>query len=153
MSETLSVLPLAAGSVWEKVAFIVAILLIAYVTRFLPYGLRAMTSTMVQVHTDLEEASRVCGAGLLHTFRRVLFPLLRPGFMAGWAILATIFMREFSTSLFLYTPRSEPVGPLLYHLWIDGLHGRMAALGVVVSLVSVVLVAGARRASRTQIAD
>ena len=31
MPETLSVLPLAAGSLWEKVAFIVAILLIAYV--------------------------------------------------------------------------------------------------------------------------
>jgi iron(III) transport system permease protein len=125
------------------------ILLIAYITRFMPYGLRTMTSTMVQIHTELEEASRVSGAGVLHTFQRILFPLLRPGFMAGWAILATIFIREFSTSLFLYTPRSEPVGPLLYHLWLDGLQGRMAALGVVVSLASVILVAAARRVSRT----
>jgi iron(III) transport system permease protein len=124
------------------------ILLIAYITRFLPFGLRAMTSTMVQVQTELEEASRVCGAGLVHTFRRILFPLLRPGFIAGWAILATIFMREFSTSLFLYTPRSEPVGPLLYHLWIDGQQGRMAALGVVVSVASLVLVAVVRRVTR-----
>jgi ABC-type Fe3+ transport system permease subunit len=68
--------------------------------------------------------------------------------MAGWVILATTFMREFSTSLFLYTPRSEPVGPLLYHLWIDGYQGRMAALGVVVSLASLVLVALARRVMR-----
>jgi ABC-type Fe3+ transport system permease subunit len=58
-------------------------------------------------------------------------------------------MREFSTSLFLYTPRSEPIGPLLYHLWIDGQSGRMAALGVGVSLVSVVLVAAVRRIART----
>ncbi len=150
---------LAIGLLWGYVRLPVPIyatawiLLIAYVTRFLPYGLRAMTSTMVQVHSDLEEASRVCGAGLVHTFRRILFPLLRPGFLAGWAILATIFMREFSTSLFLYTPRSEPVGPLLYHLWIDGLHGRMAALGVTVSLVSVVLVAVARRAGRTRVGE
>jgi ABC-type Fe3+ transport system permease subunit len=72
--------------------------------------------------------------------------------MAGWAILATIFMREFSTSLFLYTPRSEPIGPLLYHLWIDGQHGRMAALGVVVSLTSVLLVAAAGRITRTPLA-
>lgn len=142
---------LAIGLLWGYVRLPVpiyataGILLIAYVTRFLPFGLRAMTSTMVQVHTELEEASRVCGAGITHTFRRILFPLLGPGFMAGWAILATIFMREFSTSLFLYTPRSEPVGPLLYHLWIDGLQGRMAALGVVVSLASVLLVVAARR--------
>jgi len=145
---------LAIGLLWGYVRFPVAIyatiwiLLIAYLTRFLPYGLRAMTSTMVQIHGELEEASRICGAGRIRTFRRILLPLLRPGFLAGWAILATIFMREFSASLFLYTPRSEPVGPLLYHLWIDGLQGRMAALGVLVSVVSVLLVAGARRAGR-----
>jgi len=149
---------LAIGLLWGYVRFPVPIyatiwiLLIAYVTRFLPFGLRAITSTMVQVHRELEESSRVCGGGLVTTFRRILLPLLRPGFMAGWAILATIFMREFSTSLFLYTPRSEPIGPLLYHLWIDGQHGRMAALGVVVSLTSVLLVAAAGRITRTPLA-
>ncbi len=150
---------LAIGLLWGYVRFPIPIyatiwiLLIAYLTRFLPYGLRAMTSTMVQVHTELEEASRMCGAGRIATFRRILLPLLRPGFLAGWAILATIFMREFSASLFLYTPSSEPVGPLMYHFWIDGLQGRMAALGVLVSVVSVLLVAGARRAGRGTAAE
>jgi iron(III) transport system permease protein len=145
---------LAIGLLWGYVRLPIAIyatiwiLFIGYVTRFLPYGLRTMTSTMVQVHTELEEASRICGAGVLATFRRILLPLLRPGFMAGWAILATIFMREFSLSLFLYTPNSEPLGPLLYHFWIDAQAGRMAALGVIVSLASVVLVTIARRVSR-----
>jgi iron(III) transport system permease protein len=148
---------LAIGLLWGYVRLPVPIyatiwiLLIAYVTRFLPYGLRAMTSTMVQVHAELEEASRVSGAGLLQTFRRILLPLLRPGFMAGWVILATVFMREFSTSLFLYTPRSEPVGPLLYHLWVDGYPGRMAALGVVISLASLALVAAVRRVTRVSL--
>jgi iron(III) transport system permease protein len=150
---------LAIGLLWGYVRLPIPIyatiwiLLIAYITRFLPFGLRAMTSAMVQVHGDLEEASRVCGAGLVHTFRRILLPLLRPGFIAGWAILATIFMREFSTSLFLYTPRSEPVGPLLYHLWVDGQQGRMAALGVAVSAVSLALVAGARRLARVPLTE
>jgi iron(III) transport system permease protein len=150
---------LAIGLLWGYVRLPIAIyatiwiLMIAYITRFLPYGLRAMTSTMVQVHTELEEASRICGAGLLTTVRRILMPLLRPGFMAGWAILVTIFMREFSLSLFLYTPRSEPLGPLLYHFWIDAQQGRMAALGVVISLVSVALVAAARRVSRASTAS
>lgn len=145
---------LAIGLLWGYVRFPIPIyatiwiLLIAYLTRFMPYGLRAMTSTMVQVHAELEEASRICGAGRIRTFRRILLPLLRPGFLAGWAILATIFMREFSASLFLYTPRSEPVGPLMYHLWIDGLQGRMAALGVLVSIVSLLLMVGARRLGR-----
>jgi len=89
------------------------ILLIGYITRFLPYGLRSMTSTIVQLHDDLPQASMVCGASFLTTFRRIMLPLLRPGFVAGWIILATIFLREFSTSIFLYSPGSEPLGPLL----------------------------------------
>lgn len=128
------------GTIW--------ILLIAYVTRFLPYGLRAVTSTIVQIHTDLEEASRAAGAGVGTTLRRVLFPLMRPGLIAGWILLATIFMREFSLSLFLYSPSSEPVGPLLYFLWLDGQTGAVGALGMLVSVVSAILVAVASRYAR-----
>lgn len=125
------------GTIW--------ILLIGYITRFLPYGLRSMSSTIVQIHDELEDASKACGAGFVATFRRVLLPLMRPGFIAGWIILATIYLREFSMSVFLYSPGSEPIGPLLYHFYVDGNYGPMAALGIVVSLVSVVLIVIARR--------
>ena len=145
---------LAIGLLWAYVQVplpiyaTVWILLIAYVTRFLPYGLRSVTSTVVQVHQDLEEASRAAGAGMWTTFRRILLPLMRPGLIAGWILLATIFMREFSLSLFLYTPSSEPVGPLLYFMWLDGLTGPLAALGLLVSVVSTILVAVASRYAR-----
>ena len=145
---------LAIGLLWAYVRVplpiyaTVWILLIAYVTRFLPYGLRAVTSTVVQIHKDLEEASRASGGGVWTTFRRILLPLMRPGLIAGWILLATIFMREFSLSLFLYTPSSEPVGPLLYFMWLDGLTGPLAALGLLVSAVSTVLVVIASRYAR-----
>lgn len=145
---------LAIGLLWAYVQMPVPIyatiwiLLIAYVTRFLPYGLRSVTSTIVQIHKELEEASQVCGGGFWSTLRRILFPLMRPGLIAGWILLATIFIREFSLSLFLYTPSAEPVGPLLYYLWLDGLTGPLGALGILVSAVSAVLVMIARRFSR-----
>ena len=145
---------LALGLLWAYVDFPVPIyatiwiILIAYVTRFLPYGLRAVSSTIVQVHKELEEASTVCGAGFLETFRRILIPLMRPGIMAGWIILATIFMREFSATLFLYSPGSEPLGPLLYFLYLDGMRGRVGALGIVISIICVGLIAIAQRLSR-----
>ena len=145
---------LAIGLLWGYVQMPVPvyatlwILLIAYVTRFLPYGLRAVTSTIVQIQKELEEASRACGAGFWTTLRRILLPLMRPGLIAGWILLATIFMREFSLSLFLYTPSSEPVGPLLYFLWLDGMTGPLGALGMLVSVVSAVLVAVASRFAR-----
>ena len=121
------------------------ILLIGYVTRFLPYGLRSMTSTIVQLHDDLPQASLVCGASFMTTFRRILLPLLRPGFIAGWIILATIFLREFSTSIFLYSPGSEPLGPLLYHFYVDGNLGPMCSLALIVSVVCITLILIARR--------
>ena len=145
---------LALGLLWAYIDFPIPvyatiwIILIAYVTRFLPYGMRAVSSTIIQVHRELEEASIACGAGFLATFRRVLIPMMRPGVMAGWIILMTIFMREFSATLFLYSPGSEPLGPLLYFLYLDGMRGRVAAIGLVISVISVILIAIAQHYSR-----
>jgi iron(III) transport system permease protein len=144
---------LALGLLWAYVDFPIPIygtlwiILIAYVTRFLPYGMRAVSSTIIQVHKELEEASVACGAGFLATFRRVLIPMMRPGVMAGWIILVTIFMREFSATLFLYSPGAEPLGPLLYFLYLDGMRGRVAAIGLVISVISIILIAIAQRYS------
>ena len=145
---------MALGLLWAYVDFPIPvygtlwIILIAYITRFLPYGLRAVSSTIIQVHKELEEASVACGAGFLATFRRVLIPMMRPGVMAGWIILATIFLREFSATLFLYSPGAEPLGPLLYFLYLDGMRGRVAAIGLVISAISIILIAIAQHYSR-----
>ncbi len=145
---------LALGLLWAYVDFPIPIygtiwiIMIAYITRFLPYGLRAVSSTIIQIHKELEEASTACGAGFFATFRRILVPMMRPGIMAGWIILATTFMREFSATLFLYSPGSEALGPLLYFLYLDGMRGRVAAIGLVISLISVILIAIAQRLSR-----
>jgi iron(III) transport system permease protein len=145
---------MALGLLWAYVDFPIPvyatiwIILIAYITRFLPYGLRAVTSTIIQVHKELEEASIVCGAGFMATFRRILIPMMRPGVIAGWIILMTIFLREFSATLFLYSPGAEPLGPLLYFLYLDGMRGRVAAIGLVISVISVILIAIAQRYSR-----
>ncbi len=126
------------------------ILLIGYVTRFLPYGLRSMTSTIIQIHEEMEEAAWTSGAGFWVTFRRILIPLMRPGIIAGWILLATIFIREFSLSLFLYTPSSEAIGPLLYYSWLDGQTGSVGALGMLVSITSAGLIIVARRYIRLE---
>lgn len=145
---------LAIGLLWAYVQFPLPvyntlwILLIAYVTRFLPYGLRATNSTIIQIHNDLEEASLSCGAGFFATFRRVLVPLMRPGLIAGWILLATTFMREFGTSIFLYSPGAEPIGPLIYFFYLDNLYGAVGALGLLVCSISMMLVALAGRLAR-----
>jgi iron(III) transport system permease protein len=147
---------LAIGLVWTYVYVPLPIygtlwiLMIGYITRFLPYGLRSMTSTIVQIHDDMEDASKACGAGFLATFRRILLPLMSPGFIAGWIILATIYLREFSTSVFLYSPGAEPIGPLLYNFYTDGYFGPMCSLAMIVSMICILLIVIARRVGRSR---
>ena len=47
------------------------IMLIAYVTRFLPYGMRYNTASLLQVHKELEELAAMSGASLAAVFRRM----------------------------------------------------------------------------------
>jgi ABC-type Fe3+ transport system permease subunit len=72
------------------------ILLIAYVIKYLPYGMRACSNSMNQIQKELEEASEISGASWLYTFTRVLLPLLLPGFVAGWIYVITHSFRELS---------------------------------------------------------
>jgi iron(III) transport system permease protein len=44
------------------------IILLAYITRFLPYGLRYSTTSMLQIHKDLEESGGMSGASWLTVF-------------------------------------------------------------------------------------
>lgn len=121
------------------------ILLIAYVTVFLPYGITYSSSAMYQISNELEESARVSGASWWFTFRRVTLPLLMPGFVAGWTFIVLVAFRELGASLLLYTPGKEVLSILIWQEWGDGLLSQLAALGVVMILLLMVLVAVARK--------
>ncbi len=115
-------------------------LLIGYIATYLPYGIRPLTSALVQIHSHLEESSRVCGAGPLTTLRRIVFPLLVPGIVSGWILMATMFVRELSLSVVLSRPGTEVLAVQILRFSEDGLWGRLAALGIVMILISTALV-------------
>lgn len=146
---------LAVGILWGYVRFplpvygTLAILGIGYITKFLPYGLRVMSSAFLQVHKELEEAAQVTGAGLGRRLRTIMLPLTLPGVIAGWSVLAMVFMRELTMSLLLWTPASEVVSVRFYSYWTDGRFGELSAMGMLLVVVSLALVFIARRAGRT----
>jgi len=111
-------------------------------------GDRTVQAVDKRIYRIEQQWAEQVGARRYATFRRVLIPMMRPGVMAGWIILVTIFLREFSATLFLYSPGAEPLGPLLYFLYLDGMRGRVAAIGLVISVISVILIAIAQRYSR-----
>jgi iron(III) transport system permease protein len=106
------------------------ILLIAYVTRFMPYGMRYASTSMLQIHKELEESAAMSGASWLMTFRRIILPLLKPGLIAGWIYVVIVSVRELSSSILLYSPGSEVVPVMIWELWQNGQYVELSALGV-----------------------
>jgi iron(III) transport system permease protein len=116
------------------------ILLIAYCTRYMPYGMRYAVTSMHQISAELEESAQVSGASWWQTFRRVLLPLLSPGLVAGFIYILTVSFRELSSSILLYSPGNEVLSILIFEQFENGSFTILAALGVVMVLTLVVLV-------------
>ncbi len=123
------------GTIW--------ILLIAYIIKYLPYGMRACSSSMHQIQKELEEASEISGASWAYTFIHVILPLLAPGFVAGWIYVITHSFRELSTSIMLYRSGTEVLSVVIFELWDAGQYPELSALGMmlVVILVTISLLA------------
>ena len=122
------------GTIW--------VLLIAYVTRYIPYGMRAASGSILQIHSELEEAASASGASWWETFKRVTLPLLRPGLVAGWIYIFIVSFREFSTSVLLATGDSRVLSILLFNMFEQGQVTVVAAIGVlmIATLLSIVAI-------------
>jgi iron(III) transport system permease protein len=110
---------------------------IAYTVVWLAYGMRLVSSSLLQVGPELEEAARSVGASRGRVSRDVTLPLIRYGLLASWLLVFMIFEREYSTGVYLLGPGTEVIGSLLVSLWGTGATEMVAAL----SLINVVLVA------------
>jgi iron(III) transport system permease protein len=121
------------------------ILLVAYVTLYLPYGMRFASSGITQIHRELEEMASVSGAGLGQTFGRIMLPLLAPVLLAGWIYVFVLAVRELGASIFLVGPGTHVLGTISLTMWEEGgSYGAVAALGVIQIVPLIVIVAGLR---------
>lgn len=120
------------GTIW--------IMLIAYVTRFMPYGMRYNMAALLQVHRELEESGAMSGASLAAIFGRIVLPLLKPGLIAGWIYIVIVSIRELASAILLYSPGTEVVSVTIWELWQNGQYVELSALGVMMILVLLVFV-------------
>jgi iron(III) transport system permease protein len=104
---------------------------LAYSIVWLAYGMRLVSGTLLQVGPELEEAARVSGASDLRVKRDVTLPLIKYGMLASWLLIFLIFVREYSTGIYLLGPGTEVIGSLLVSLWGTGAIDLVSALSVV----------------------
>jgi iron(III) transport system permease protein len=128
---------LALGLLWAYVGLkaipiygTIWILLLAYVTHYLPFGVRAGVGALQQVHAELEDAARLTGATWSKTLRWIVLPLTRPTLVATWTFLFILAIQEVSSSILLYTSRTTVLSVAVFDLWEAGNVNALAALSV-----------------------
>ena len=120
---------------------------LAYLTRYLPFALRFVSTSMVQIHTELEEAAAVAGGGWWGNFYHIYLPLLRPGLMAGWFWVMVHAYRELTISLMLARSNNRTASVIIFDLWSNGSFPLLSAFGVVMFTLLIVLVSIAQKIS------
>src|SRR5262252_6913035 len=140
------------GASWLPIYGTIFILLIAYVTHYLPFGVRAASGALRQLHPQLEDAARVSGAGLFKTLRLVVLPLTRPTLAAAWTLLFILALQEVSASILLYTSRTTVLSVAVFDLWEAGNVNALAALSVLQLAVTFLALALVLRLRQREIA-
>lgn len=119
------------GTIW--------ILALAFVARFIPDTVKALSTSFMQIHRELEEAAWICGRGLLSTIGTIMVPLARPGIVASMTLLFVLSVRELGSSLFLYTSDTTVMAVLLLDYYEGGNVGKTAAFSLVQTVILAVL--------------
>ena len=115
------------------------ILILAFIARYLPYGIRFSHSALLSLHKELEEGAMVSGASWFQMVRQVVVPLIMPALLAGWIYVFLITFKELSIALLLYSPGSQVVAVTIWELWDNGHVGELAAFSLVITLGTVIV--------------
>ncbi len=116
-----------------------AIMVIAYLIKYLMMGMRTVVSAMSQIHVSLEESSQISGASWLGTMRRITIPLIFPSIAAGWFLIFIPSFYELSMTALLYSKDTKTIGFQLYEYWTYTSQQQASALAVGILLVIILL--------------
>jgi iron(III) transport system permease protein len=114
----------------------------------MPDTVKALSTSFMQIHKELEEAAWVCGKSLLGTIRTIVLPLASPGVIAAMTLLFVLAIRELGSSLFLYTSNTMVMAVLLLDYYEGGNTGKTAAFSLVQTVLLGVLIGIANWLSR-----
>jgi iron(III) transport system permease protein len=123
----------------------IVILIIAYIMRYIPTGLGAISPALAQISADLDRSARTVGADWWRTSRSIMLRLLTPAMFSCFALLFIHFLKEYVTAVFLFAPGSEVIGTTMLQFWINGDNGPVAALATIQILITAVFVYAVRQ--------
>ena len=122
--------------------------MVAYITRYTPYGIRYCYPGLLQINKELEESAQMSGAPWGTVFRKIVVPLMMPSLFAGWIYIFLLSVRELTVALLLYSPKSQVIAVTIFEMWDFGKTGELAAFSVSVSFILVLIASVLQKLSR-----
>ncbi len=113
------------------------IIFIAYLARFLVFGVRTALAGLAQIHGSLEEAARISGASPQEAFSDIVLPLIRPSLVSGWLLAFIPAVAELTLSILLVSVGHETIGVVIFGLHDEGKIALAAALAFLVTMLLV----------------
>ena len=120
------------------------ILIIAFVTKFIPISLRVVHASMLQVHKELEEAAELSSSSWLRNLFCIVVPLILPGLLVGWLYILTLTFKVLSIPILLSHVGTEVLPVLIFSLYQSGGITELCAMGVILTIF-IAVVAGLTR--------
>jgi len=120
------------GSIW--------IVIICLFTHYLPLSVRTVSNSMLQVSSELEEASLVLGAGEGQTMFYILAPLLRKSLVVGFLLIWLYMFRQMGAVAMVYSFGSEMLPVAVMQQWDAGKYNLTAALATIQATIAMVIV-------------
>lgn len=122
----------------------VIVLMLAYIAKYLPYGIMVSRSAIMQIHPELEQCARVCGAGPWRVLSRITMPLVASSLASVVFFVVVLSIKELSATLVLYTQRSETLAVLTWAYIEAGEYQLAAAVAIIQTAMIVALVLAVR---------
>lgn len=113
----------------------ITLMVMALVTRFLPYATETISGQLVQIDRSLEEAAWVNGATRLTGVRRVLLPLALPSLQSAYFLLFMAFFREISTTILIYSAATQVISISIWAFFEQANWGLASSLSVVATAI------------------
>jgi iron(III) transport system permease protein len=111
------------------------VLLIAYLTVFMPLGVRTISGVVLQLDKSLDECGQVCGASWAYRLRTITVPLLKPGLLAAWLLIFVASVRELGASILLMGADSKVMTPAIVEAWFSSSTELTAAMALIQTAV------------------
>lgn len=98
----------------------IIILALAYLARYLPQAYRIVNASLLQLHPDMEQSARLCGATPMQSVFHILIPILKHPMLGAWLISIILIIRDIDTVIIVYSPNSIVLPVLLWEMMSSG---------------------------------